>query len=178
MLNKNSIFGLLDKIKDGDEDALRELFRIYAPLIEAKVSEYSSLVEEDDIRQIASIGLFEAAQSYSPKKSEDITFGLYAKICIRNRVITETRRIHPAHEPMDDNTPDGIPSPEEEIIRREEMQNAFSCAKRKLTPYEDSVLRLYLGGNSYGAIAQKLNKTVKSVDNAMSRIRNKFRSSL
>ena len=170
---------LLHKIKGGEENAIKQLLEKYAPLIEAKVAEYKGILEEDDIRQLCAIGLFEAAQSYSEEKAGGkVTFGLYAKLCVRNRLISEARKVDVASEPVEEDiTTDGS-SMEEDIIRRRDLIETLERAREKLTPFEDKVLRLYLSTGSYNDVAKALSKPRKSVDNALSRIRNKFRNLL
>ncbi|MBR6514558.1 MAG: sigma-70 family RNA polymerase sigma factor [Clostridia bacterium] len=170
---------LLQKIKGGEENAMNRLLCAYSPMIEARVAEYSGILEEDDIRQLCAIGLFEAAQSYSEERSRGkVTFGLYAKLCVRNRLISEARKIAPAAEPVEEDiTTDGS-SMEEDIIRRSDLAETLDKARRRLTPYEDRVLRLYLSTGSYNEVARLLSVSRKSVDNALSRIRAKFRDLL
>lgn len=170
---------LLEKIRSGEENAIEQLLREYAPLIEAKTMEYQEILEEDDIRQLCAIGLFEAAQSYSEERANGkVTFGLYAKLCVRNRILSEVRRLGPAAEQVKEDTATDGSSLEEEVIRRYDLASALAKARKKLTPYEDKVLRLYLRTGSYDEVADSLGKTRKSVDNAMSRIRGKFRNLL
>ncbi len=175
----NEISELLAKIKNGEENAIEQLLAEYAPLTEAKVAEYKGILEEDDIRQLCAIGLFEAAQSFSEDRAKGkVTFGLYAKLCVRNRILSEVRKLGPEVEPVEEDiTTDGS-SVEEDVIRRQDLCDSLSKARKKLTPYEDTVLRLYLKTGSYDEVALSLGKTRKSVDNAMSRIRSKFRNSL
>ncbi len=179
MTYEKAITELLEKVKNGEENAMRQLIVFYTPMIEARVRECSTLLEDDDIRQLCAIGLFEAAQSFDQDKSDGkVTFGLYAKLCIRNRLISELRKHKPTVELSDkDITSDGV-SVEEDFIRREDLSSRLDMARKKLTPFEDQVLRLYLGGNNYNDVAKMLGKSRKSVDNALSRIRAKFRNLL
>ncbi len=179
MVENEGTKDLLTKIKNGEENAMEQLLCLYSPLIEAKIAEYSNILEEDDIRQLCAIGLFEAAQSFSEERAQGkVTFGLYAKMCIRNRLISEIRRLSPASEPVEEDITSDGSSMEEDIIRRQELNDALNTARKKLTAFEDQVLRLYLRSNSYSDVAQRLGKTRKSVDNALSRIRAKFRDLL
>ena len=179
VVENEGIKDLLAKIKNGEESAMESLLSEYAPLIEAQIAEYSNILEEDDIRQLSAIGLFEAAQSFSEERSKGkVTFGLYAKLCIRNRLVSEIRKLAPAAEPVEEDVTSDGSSMEEDIIRRQELTDALNKARKKLTVFEDKVLRLYLKSNSYNDVAQQLDTTRKSVDNALSRIRAKFRDLL
>lgn len=175
----NEISELLAKIKNGEESAIEQLLSEYTPLTEAKTAEYKGILEEDDIRQLCAIGLFEAAQSFSEEKAKGkVTFGLYAKLCVRNRILSEVRKLGPAFEQVEEDVTTDGSSMEEDVIRKQDLSDSLSKARKKLTPYEDKVLRLYLKTGSYDEVAAELGKTRKSVDNAMSRIRSKFRNLL
>lgn len=178
--SEEDIAVLLDRVRLGDETAVKELLDMYKPLISANVIEYSSLLEEDDIRQLCSIGVYEAAIAYSKERCDgNVTFGLFAKICVRNRLTSELRRIKPTHDSVDEDPVDNDDaSPEALFIRKEEYAVAMKSAQRRLTAYERQVLRYYLSGDSYAEISDKIGKSVKSVDNALKRIREKFRESL
>ncbi len=176
--NEKDVSLLLRRIKDDDGQAIRQLLDIYEPLVQSNVANYSSLLEEDDIRQICAIGLLEAAQSYSEDKAKgSVTFGLYAKICIRNRLMSELRRLGPVSQAVESElcTDETEISPEDKLIRKEEFYITLDEARRRLTSYENRVLSLYLTGRSYAQIAAILGKPKKSVDNALKRVREKFR---
>lgn len=177
--DEKGIIELLRSIRTGEENAMKQLLSLYSPLIDAKVAEYATLLEEDDIRQLCAIGLFEAAQSYSEERAGGkVTFGLYAKLCVRNRLVSEVRKYRPASDPVEEDITSDGSSMEEDFVRREDLSAMLNMARKKLTPFEDQVLRLYLGGNNYNDVAKMLGKTRKSVDNALSRIRAKFRNLL
>lgn len=177
--DNKGISELLCKIKNGEEGGMEQLLCQYAPLIEAKVAKYSNALEADDIRQLCAIGLFEAAQSFSEEKGNDkVTFGLYAKLCIRNRIISEIRKSGPAEKTVEKDVFTDISTMEEDVIRRQDLYAALDKARKRLTDFEDKVLRLYLQTGSYDEVAAILGRSRKSVDNAMSRIRSKFRNLL
>lgn len=177
--NEKIIAELLCEIRAGKEEAIGKLLKIYKPLIDAKAAEFSNVLEPDDIRQLCAIGIFEAAHSYSSSKAKDkVTFGLYAKVCVRNRLLSELRKLGPILERTEEEPPGEDISPEEDFIRREEISSALESAYSRLTEYENLVLQLYLAGKSYSEVAKILNRPLKSVDNAMSRIRSKLRNLL
>ena len=99
----NSLHSLLDKVKRGDETAFAEIERIYAPLISSLTDRLNASVEMDceDIRQEAMIALYSAACTYDQSKS-GVTFGLYAKICIRNRLISLLRKQTPKTDELEE----------------------------------------------------------------------------
>lgn len=176
----NDLLDLLEKVKQGDEFSFDTLYQRYSPLINAKIAEFSDRLERDEIGQLSIIALYDAAMSYDSEKVDDkVTFGLYADVCIRNKLISELRRVK-ASEVLDGDIPpsnEGVNfSPEEYILRKEDTLSRIRRAKALLTPFENTVFLLYLSGDSYSDIAKKLGKSRKSVDNALTRIRLKFRS--
>lgn len=180
--NNEGIITMLEKIRQGEQKEFDNLYQIYKPLINSKVSEFSQSLEADEIEQIASIALYDAAMSYNPEKVDNkVTFGLYADICIRNRLISELRRLKTRElfngdvSPLEKESDSGAISPEEFFLRKEDMLSRLRKAKALLTPYESKVFFHYLSGESYEEIAEALGKSKKSVDNALRRIRNKFK---
>jgi RNA polymerase sporulation-specific sigma factor len=121
--------------------------------------------------QEAHLALYRAATSFDEKQTA-VTFGLYAKICIRNRLISALRR-------------------QKRLLRKQPQISAaisppissdFDLISIKnqyghlLTRYEEQVLNLRLKGLSYKEISKKLAKDPKSIDNALCRIRTKIRN--
>ena len=156
-----------------------EILETYRPLIESLASKYSFYeeIDTDDLRQEAQIALFGALESFDPAQ-KDITFGLYAKICIRNRLISFLRKNQRHHvisfeEPSDDVGAEL--SPEDRLIEKEEYERLLLDIDKALSPLERSVLRLYLDGKPYKTVAYELGITEKSVDNAVCRIKKKIR---
>jgi RNA polymerase sporulation-specific sigma factor len=64
--------------------------------------------------------------------------------------------------------------PEEQVLARESADEFFDTYSRCLSQFENNILRLYLSGHSYRAIAEATGRSVKSVDNAVQRIRRKL----
>lgn len=179
--NNADLLTMLEKIRQGEKKEFDKLYQLYIPLINSKVAEFSQSLESDEIIQISSIALYDAAMSYNPDKVDNkVTFGLYADICIRNRLISELRR-QKLSEALDDHfnglehSFERASSPEDYLLRKEDMLTRLRRAKALLTPYESSVFFHYLSGKSYEEIAQALGKSRKSVDNALRRIRDKFK---
>lgn len=177
----------------------------YQPLIEAMAEEYYRTIKHyadcadiDDLRQEASIALMRAVETY--EEGRGVSFGLYAKICIKNRMISILRRIKrtasiTASVPSDhgngshgaDNEA-GIPDisaadiprrlcgdPELHLIEAENYKHLTDIIGGALNEREKRVLDLYVGGASYKEIAERLNVSEKSVDNAVYRIKAKLR---
>ena len=168
---------LIDRIKGGSQSAFAEVAERYEPLIESMVAKYSaSGIEADDLRQEALTALFVAAVSY--KCHDEVSFGLYAKVCIRNRIVSALRKNAGRRDGVQDDGSD-VPSeesnPEREYIDRESYENLLEVIDEALTPSARSVFYLYLRDKSYREIADILKKDEKSVGNAIYRIKSKLK---
>ena len=169
--------GLIRSYKDGDESAFDCLVHIYSPLID-RLSPY---YEKEDVRQYALIAFSKAALTYNSDRDK-VTFGLYAKVCIGNALISKLRfarkhhvEVLPIEGIFDMADPDDI---SEDIIDRENVGKLHELIKITLSEFENKVFRLYAGGYSSSEIADRLGKTEKSVDNAIFRARKKLKSVL
>lgn len=171
--------------KSGDEAAFDRLAALYRPLIESMVSRcyegLSPYLEKEDARQYALIAFGKAALSYNTEQSK-VSFGLYAKICIGNALVSKLRsarrkhvEILPIEGIFDMADPDDISS---HIIDSENVVGLSELIKSTLSDFENDVFKLYANGYSSFEIADRLGKTEKSVDNAIFRARNKLKTVL
>ena len=166
---------LLRRVQNGDEAAFGRLCELYRPLLTAmsesadeRYRRYGS--EAEDLRQEATLALYKASMSYRLDQSE-VTFGLYAKICIRNRLISTGRRLIRQHSAK-------TATMQKEIAARASASR-YSIPRTPdlaaLSDFECRVYRLYCKGYPYAKIAEMLGKPEKSVDNAIYRLRKKLR---
>ena len=173
----------------GDADAERILFerfmliiRIYARTL------FLSGGDRDDLYQEGMLGLLSAVRSYDPDKAA--SFRSYAELCIHNRMISAVKTAsRNKHTPLNSsvsfesshfdqsNTVAAayLRDPEELIITRERVSEIFNDMRLSLSDFETRVFYLYIDGLSYAEIAEILDKTPKSIDNAVQRIRNKLK---
>ncbi len=179
--NERLINDILSEIKDGNDSRFDELCRLYRPLVErsalSAAERYSGYgAEADDFRQECILALYNAAKSYNTEQT-GVTFGLYAKICLRNRIISVGRKLTKRTSSLksDSTIPDddvshgtdySASSPEYTVT--DEMLGCFSG-------YEREVWKLYVKGFSYSDMAMKLQKSEKSIDNAVYRVRSKLK---
>jgi len=140
----------------------------------------------EDLTQEGLLGLLSAVRRFSPEK--DASFRTFAEHCIRNRLYTAVRTAaRSKHGPLNDSLPIEAAAagerliaaaeqrdPEELIISRERVDEIEGAARSMLSGFEAEVLELYLQGCSYQEIAEKTGRTVKSVDNAVQRLRKKL----
>jgi len=173
---------------DGDRNAEEELVSRYVRLVRACARPFFLAGgDSEDLIQEGMMGLLSAIRQYDPNR--DALFKTYAEHCIRNRLYTAIKSASRyKHTPLNDYVSFESPQfdeiqtkmssvlrdPEELLITRERVNEITEKLSGKLSGFESKVLDLYLEGESYSEIAAKLDKTPKSVDNAVQRIRKKL----
>ncbi len=186
---------IIEQIKQGDEEALSYILEKYKNLVNIKVSKYFMIgAEKEDIAQEGMIGLFKAIKSYDSEKQN--SFKSFANICIERQLITAIKSSNrQKHIPLnsylslntaayDNNEDDSvelidtfnsntIEDPLETIMKQEYYNEVETAVNKNLSKFEKQVLDRYLKGESYVKIAEKLDSPVKSIDNAIQRIRKK-----
>lgn len=184
---------IIQWIKQGNSKALDYLMYRYKELVNIKVSRYFMAgAEREDIVQEGLIGLFKAIKNFDPEKK--ITFKTFANVCIERQLITaikaSNRQKHiPLNSYLSLNTTnndedsdkdmydilhlDVMEDPLDMITKKEYYQNVEDIIENTLSDFEKQVLNYYMKGDSYVQIAEKLDAPVKSVDNAIQRIRKK-----
>ena len=187
---------LIKLAKKEDKFALESLIERYKETVNMKVSKYYlNGAEKEDLVQEGLIGLFKAIKSYSDEK--DNSFKSFANMCIERQLITaikgSNRQKHlplnsyvslnnsnyeneegeienPLIDILDLNT---IEDPLDTITKNEYIENVEKTINKSLSSFEKQVLNKYIEGQSYVQIAESLNSPVKSIDNAIQRIRKK-----
>lgn len=186
---------IVSLIKQGDEKALSYLLEKYKNLVNIKVGKYFIIgAEREDIMQEGMIGLFKAIKNFKEEKQN--TFKSFANICIERQLITAIKSSNrQKHMPLnsylslntaayDNNEEDSvelidtfdsktIEDPLETVMKKEYYQEIENAVNKSLSKFEKQVLERFIKGESYMTIAQKLDSPVKSVDNAIQRIRKK-----
>ena len=178
--------GLLLLAKEGDEDAFARLVAEYKPMLDASLAPYrSELSDQDleDLQQETLLAFHRAVQSYELLYG-NVSFGLYAKICVGKAVISAVRRLKKNAGvvviSLEDLEPTEFISgdPAASIIERENAAELRSFIRENLSKYENSVWWMHYSGMSIDEIAESLGSTKKSVSNALARIKRKLRSLL
>ena len=180
-LHKDRVSQLLSKTRAGEDGAFYEIARQYKPLIENCICYFYGKLSRDELEQEALIALYRAACTYDSSVN-NVSFGLYAKICINNSLISLVRavrsdRLAIEEFEIDSELCDNL-DPSVDYINRESFTKLDSFVREHLSQYEYSVFRLYIEGYRIKEIAVKLNKTDKSVADAIMRLKIKLRSSL
>ena len=187
---------LLELINKKDTDALDFLICKYKDLVNSKVNKYFIIgAEKEDIVQEGLIGLYKALKDYKPDKQT--SFKSFANLCIERQLIkaikSSNRQKHmplnsylslnmTAFENEDGNNDTQIvdvlentviEDPLDTITKKEYFSSVENVIDSSLSDFEKKVLNRYVQGESYVKIAERLDAPVKSVDNAIQRIRKK-----
>ncbi len=184
---------LIKMAKNGDKKALNYLLSKYTEIVNMKVGKYFIIgAEREDIMQEGLIGLFKAIKCFDPDKQS--SFKTFANLCIERQLQTaiksSTRQKHmplnsslslnvSAYDENDDTDffdildANVVEDPLDMITKKEYYTFVEDRIEETLSDFEKQVLRRYTNGESYVEIAGKLNAPVKSVDNAIQRIRKK-----
>ena len=163
----------------GRRDAEEELVKRYLRPVRVCARPYFLAGgDSEDLIQEAMFGLLKAIREFDP--SRDARFKTFAEVCIRNRIRSAvTNASRSKHAPLNDSVPFESPmlgvgaSPEEQYISREEETELLACLEQQLSNLEHRVLDLFLLGLSYQEISEQVGRSIKSVDNAVQRIRRK-----
>lgn len=166
-------------VADGRREAEEELVKRYLRAVRVCARPYFLAGgDSEDLIQEAMFGLLKAIREFD--SSHDTQFKTFAEVCIRNRIRSAvTNAARSKHAPLNDSVPFESPmlgtgaSPEELYISREEETERMVRLKQQLSPLECKVLHLFLLGLSYQEISEQVGRSIKSVDNAVQRIRRK-----
>lgn len=189
---------LLSYIAENSEEANNIIFKKYEPLIVTIAKKMygqckNTGLEITDLIQEGRLGLNTAINSY--KASKDTIFFTYAKTCIergiinliksakrqKNRILNESMSLELPEEETYKIAPlfaDNSKNPEKQILEYEVEQDLINRIRDTLTNFEQEVFELKLASFSYKEIAEILEKDLKSVDNAIQRIKAKAKEQL
>lgn len=185
---------IVSDAREGQNEALEFLIHKYRNFVRAKARSYFLIgADREDIVQEGMIGLYKAIRDFRSDKLA--SFRAFAELCITRQIITAiktaTRQKHiplnsyislnkPIYEEDSDRTLMDVIStvrvsdPEEMIINREEFGDIEEKMGEILSDLEWKVLMAYLDGRSYQEIAVDLRRHVKSIDNALQRVKRKL----
>jgi RNA polymerase sporulation-specific sigma factor len=190
---------LAARSQEGDRQALETLIDRYRRFARAKGRGYFLIGgDADDIEQEALIGLYKAARDFRPE--HQASFRAFAELCITRQIITAiktaTRQKHQplnqyvsisgvrgSDDPGERSVEDLLirhygPDPADRVVSDERLGALRASMQELLSGLEVDVLRLYVEGKSYHEIGEQLGRHVKSIDNALQRIKRKLDSRL
>ncbi|HOB21092.1 MAG TPA: RNA polymerase sporulation sigma factor SigH [Candidatus Atribacteria bacterium] len=185
---------LVEDARSGNMEALEYLIHKYRNFVRAKARSYFLIgADREDIIQEGMIGLYKAVRDYRSDKLS--SFKAFAELCITRQIITAiktaTRQKHiplnsyiSLNKPIFDEESDRtlldvlscarICDPEELVINQEDFNSIENKIGELLSDLEWEVLTSYLKGKSYQEIAAELDRHVKSIDNALQRVKRKL----
>ncbi|GEL78085.1 RNA polymerase sporulation sigma factor SigH [Tenuibacillus multivorans] len=181
-------------VHEGDIQALDYLINKYRSFVRAKARTYFLIgADREDIVQEGMIGLYKAIRDFQSEKLS--SFKAFAELCVTRQIITAiktaTRQKHiplnsyvsldkPIYDEESDRTLLDViaehetSDPEKLLINREKFVDMEDKMDELLSELEREVLHLYLDGQSYQEISLQLNRHVKSIDNALQRVKRKL----
>lgn len=185
---------IVESVREGESEALEFLINKYRNFVRAKARSYFLIgADREDIIQEGMIGLYKSIRDFKGDKLA--SFKAFAELCITRQIITAiktaTRQKHiplnsyvsldkPIYDEESDRTlldvicGTQVSDPEELIINQEEFVGLEDKMSEILSDLERKVLMLYLDGRSYQEIAVDLDRHVKSIDNALQRVKRKL----
>ncbi len=190
---------LVSRARSGEEEGLEALLERYRSFARAKARSYFLAgSDREDVIQEGMIGLFKAVRDFDV--SQETPFRAFAELCISRQILTaiKTANRH-KHQPLNSSVSLDAPAynnsiserplsehliaptfndPAELVVSAEEIEAIRDSMRDNLTKLEGDVLRLYMDGKSYEEIAGALGNHVKSIDNALQRIKRKLQRHL
>lgn len=179
--------------RNGDKDAMDYLIHKYKNLVRSKARAYFLIgADREDVVQEGMIGLYKAIRDYQQDKS--MAFKTFAELCVTRQMITAVKNANrQKHIPLNsyislnrksfdedsDKTyielvsEESSSDPEQLLIKKEEFNGIENKMGEILSSFEWDVLSLYLNGKSYVEIAKQVKKPIKSIDNALQRVKRK-----
>ena len=190
---------LVQRVQDGDERCLEVLLSRYRNFARSKARSYFLAgSDKEDVVQEGMIGLYKAIRDFD--LHQETPFRAFAELCISRQILTAIKTANRnKHQPLnssisldapaysnessDKSVADGLiaptmTDPAELLISAEEIEAIQLSMRDNLTELEGDVLRLYMDGKSYEEIAGALGNHVKSIDNALQRIKRKLQRHL
>jgi RNA polymerase sporulation-specific sigma factor len=188
---------LLMRARRGDKVAMDRIIQRYRSFVRLKASSYFLVGGEgEDLIQEGLIGLVKAVRDYRPER--EASFRSFVELCVTRQIITAIKTAaRNKHTPLntyisfsqtragssdqevslaDVLAGDPVNDPVTQAISSEELHALVECLGSVLSELESSVLTLYLEGRSYEGIAEDLDCTPKTVDNALQRVKRKVGS--
>ena len=184
------------RAKEDDPAALEYLLNKYKGVVRLRARSYYLVgADREDLIQEGMIGLYRAICDYDSEKQ--VSFRSFADICITRQLITAIKTAtRQKHRPLnsyvslnkaaydeDDNErtlletvagDETTQNPEDIMIDRENYESAETQIRETLSKFEQQVLEQYIEGKSYQEIAEELDRTAKSIDNALQRTKAKL----
>ena len=177
---------LIYEIRDGHSDYMDYLLEKYKPLVKSRAAtKFLKGGDPDDLIQEGMIGLYKAVRDYDPSNEKGASFFTFAQLCIDRQLykaIEASQRqkrfalndaVAYEEEELDKYSVTGDENPEQIFLDQENADETISLILDALSRTEKVVFNLMLRGYSYREIAEIMDRSPKSIDNAIQRIRKK-----
>ena len=174
---------LLIKFRKDDVDAEEELFNRYKPIVSSIARKYYLIGgDKEDLLQEGWMGFFRAMRQFDEKKSDN--FKQYALLLIEREMIDAIRRANSNKNQVlsssvfvdNDDILSSDETIEDEVFYYETYRDIFNQMRKNLSDREQKVLEYYLEGYNYVDISEILETSPKSIDNTLTRIKNKLKN--
>lgn len=179
---------LIERLRGGESEIEDYLMDKYKTMVRVKARVmYLTGGDTDDLIQEGMIGLFKAVRDF--KKEKKSSFSTFANLCVERQLIkaieaSNRQKNQPLNSYIslsEENSEEILfdrweESPEAILVNKEKADHRMERIHKVLSPFENHVLELYLNGYDYIQIAEMMDKTPKSIDNALQRIRSKVRN--
>ena len=176
-LRNMEITSLVLLVRARNDFAFDELVERYTPMMNRVISGFrEATVTHDEAFSEACVALYRAAESYDLSRT-DVTFGLFAKICVYRRLcdfVGKEARSSLLSE-CDVEEIAAANMIESSLVDRETVQRAIAAARETMSEYEYKIFRLYLAGYTTAEMAKALSMKPKSIDNAKARMFKRLR---
>ena len=171
---------IVEKARNGDSFAFATLLSKYDALLKSMAKKYSDMCgaseeQYDDFLQESKMAFYNSVLTYNA--SCEVTFGAYAKVCVRNRLVSCVRTFNSQKRQKRSDSKDNydLENPQETLLARELEKTLFSLAQDCLSAYERKIFTFYIRGERAKEISQKIGKSERSVNNAIYRIKVKLK---
>ncbi len=182
---------LIKKAQDGDKEAITQIFNKYKWIVWKKSFKYYlNGADRGDLIQEGMIGLLKAVRAYD--NGRNASFNTFASICIKRQIITAIKNsnsgknrilniaVNGFYEVEESNVsylkkPFNFYNPEEIFLGKEKIERLKEYLSNNLSKMENEIFDYMILSNNYIEIAKKTGRSVKSVDNAIQRIKKKIK---
>lgn len=183
---------LIEALRLGDDNVMDYILNKYKPFVLGRANAmYLIGGDTDDLIQEGMIGLFKAIRDY--REDKETSFFHFAELCVNRQLYSAVEASNrKKHVPLNtyisfyskddeqgrslaETLPDVMDNPEQMVIAQESIQLFWENVRARLSVLERDVLDAYLLGLNYRQIAERMGKSPKAIDNALSRIKAKIR---
>lgn len=177
----DNLICLINKVRNGDDIAFEKLCNQYKPLIDSMSYKFSvscKAVDIEDFKQEAKMAFYKAILAFETEQNV-VTFGLFVKTCIQNRLISCVRKANSKKRHQIDETDSYQPidiAPPDSVLQSEFKKSSISLAKSILSKFELQVFEMYyFDCIKAKEISSRIGRSEKSINNAINRIKAKLK---